>query len=55
VGRAFWPALVLQGPRTVENSAQTVGEEAGLETRRTVESPPNLAVLLQAGLKPRAG
>ena len=28
---------------------------AGLETRCTVESPPNLAVLLQAGLKPRAG
>jgi hypothetical protein len=30
-------------------------EQAGVDPRRTVENPPPLAVLLQAGLKPRAG
>src|SRR5580658_7046831 len=43
---------VLEDPRTVENPAQPVGEQAGLETRRRRGRPPHMVFILFVGRSP---
>jgi len=40
-----WEKRVLEDPRTVEDPAQPVGEQAGLETRRRRGRPPHMVFI----------